>query len=138
MTCLSVALFNFENGGWVGPRSGFDMRPLQREFADLDEPPALILLLQRGEAVASRRQRGPARRCRVPRRRPQRAVRRRARHRDAGTDTTRHLLVLDPAPGRPLAHELVALRKPGKLRGPFPAVLDYVIYLDHHRQDHLT
>jgi len=88
--------------------------------------------------MASRRQRGPARRRRGPRRRPQRAVRRHARHRYAGIDITRRLLILDPATGRPLAYELVALRNPGKLRGPFPAVLDYVLYLDHHRQDHLT
>ncbi|GLH99876.1 hypothetical protein [Phytohabitans aurantiacus] len=57
---------------------------------------------------------------------------------DSSNGATRDLLILDPATGRPLAYELVFLRNPGSMRGPFPAVQDYVLYLHHNRQPNLT
>jgi hypothetical protein len=57
---------------------------------------------------------------------------------DSDNGVSRDLLILDPATGEPLAYELVALRNPGKLTGPFPAVQDYRLFLDHHRQRQLT
>ncbi|MFB9357811.1 hypothetical protein [Actinoplanes nipponensis] len=57
---------------------------------------------------------------------------------DSDNGVSRDLLILDPATGEPLAYELVTLRNPGKLTGPFPAVEDYQLFLDHHRQHQLT
>jgi hypothetical protein len=57
---------------------------------------------------------------------------------DSDNGVSRDLLILDPATGEPLAYELVTLRNPGKLTGPFPAVQDYQLFLDHHRQHQLA
>jgi hypothetical protein len=57
---------------------------------------------------------------------------------DSNRGATRDLLIFDPATGQPLAYELVFLRNPGRLTGPFPAVHDYLLYLNHHRQHQLT
>jgi hypothetical protein len=43
MTRFTVAAFNYEGGGYA-PGRGFDMRPLQLQFAELHEAPALVLL----------------------------------------------------------------------------------------------
>lgn len=56
---------------------------------------------------------------------------------DSDNGVSRDLLILDPATGEPLAYELLTLRNPGKLTGPFPAVQDYHLFLDHHRQRQL-
>lgn len=57
---------------------------------------------------------------------------------DSNSGRVRDLLILDPATGRPLAYELVFLRNPGRLTGPFPNVQDYMLYLDQHRRPDLT
>lgn len=45
MTVISVALFNYEKGG-LQADGRYDFRPLQRAFADVDEPPALIMFCE--------------------------------------------------------------------------------------------
>ncbi|MFG1918120.1 hypothetical protein [Micromonospora sp. NPDC048898] len=45
MTRLPVALFNYQDGG-LRPDTGYDFRPLQQAFADVDETPALILFCE--------------------------------------------------------------------------------------------
>jgi hypothetical protein len=57
---------------------------------------------------------------------------------DSDNGSVRDLLILDPATGQPLAYELVFLRNPGRLTGPFPNVQDYMLYLGHHRRPDLT
>jgi hypothetical protein len=57
---------------------------------------------------------------------------------DSDNGVSRDVLILDPATGEPLAYELVTLRNPGKLTGPFPAVEDYHLFLDRHHDRQLT
>jgi hypothetical protein len=45
MTRLSLAAYNYENGG-LRPPMGYDFRPLQHAFSDVDEPPALVLFCE--------------------------------------------------------------------------------------------
>lgn len=49
---------------------------------------------------------------------------------DSDDGTSRDVLVFDPVTGRLLAYELVLLRNPGGLRGVFPAVQTYDLYLE--------
>jgi hypothetical protein len=55
MTRIRVALFNYENGG-LRSGGGYDFQPLQAAFAEVAEPPALILFCltdRRGSSVGS-------------------------------------------------------------------------------------
>jgi hypothetical protein len=53
MTRIGVALFNYERGGRTAD-GGYDMWPLQKAFAGLKSPPALIMfcLTDRGARPA--------------------------------------------------------------------------------------
>lgn len=57
---------------------------------------------------------------------------------DSHAGATRDLLILNPATGKPLAYEQVAVRNPGRLNGPFPKVLVSTVFLSHERRLHLN